>query len=181
MKLTILILLFFTISGFSQEIKFSIKIEDPCSKRIEKGFNYCLEKNGIKYCASSSENRTVILPEYGEYKLTGNGIEELYIVRINKLINSETFKTPKIREYSVSHSKNNYLFKNCNTICNGIETDYFSNGKIRFKGEFKNGIVQGKLKEYYRNGKIKEISVYDKDGILTKKSFYNENGEIKNE
>ena len=181
MKLTVLILLFFTISGFSQEIKFSITIEDPCSKRIEKGFDYCLEKNGIKYCASSSENRTVILPEYGEYKLSGNGIEELYIVRINKLVNSETFKAPKIREYSVSHSKNNYLFKNCNTTCNGIETDYYSNGKIRLKGKFKNGIVIGELKKYFRNGKIKEISIYGKDGILTKNTLFNENGEIKKE
>ena len=53
MKLTTLILLFFTISSFSQEIKYSITIEDPCSERIEKGFDYCLEKNGIKYCKQS--------------------------------------------------------------------------------------------------------------------------------
>jgi antitoxin component YwqK of YwqJK toxin-antitoxin module len=181
MKLTTLILLFFTISSFSQEIKYSITIEDPCSERIEKGFDYCLEKNGIKYCATSKENRFVILPDYGEYKLTGKGIEELYIVKINKLVNSETFKAPKIREYYLSHSKHNYLFRNCDTLCNGIETDYYSNGKVRLRAEFENGIVVGELKKYYRNGKIKEVSIYDKDGFLRKKTLFTENGEIKNE
>ena len=50
---------------------------------------------------------------------------------------------------------------NCEKVCDGIDTDYYSNGKIRLKAEFKNGLVIGELKRYYQNGKIKEASVYD--------------------
>ena len=57
---------------------------------------------------------------------------------------------------------------NCEKVCDGIETDYYSNGKIRLKAEFKNGLVIGELKRYYQNGIIKEVSVYDNDGILIK-------------
>jgi antitoxin component YwqK of YwqJK toxin-antitoxin module len=70
---------------------------------------------------------------------------------------------------------------NCEKVCDGIETDYYSNGKTRLKAEFKNGLVIGELKKYYQNGKIKEISIYDNDGILTKRNLFTENGEIKNE
>lgn len=177
----IFIILFPFISVFSQEINYSIIVKDPCSNKIYKGFDYCLEKDGIKYCASSLENRTIILPTLGEYKLIGKGIGETHKVQINGIVNSDTFTVPRIRKYNITHSKHNYLFRNCDTICNGTEIDYYSNGKIRLKAEFKYGIVIGELKRYYRSGKIKEVSVYSKDGFFIKKTLFTENGEIKKE
>src|SRR5690606_2413874 len=117
---------------------------------------------------------------------------------IDKLINSDTLVKPRIEEYikktNVSYKKGtsreqlkklgiipNYKFMNCEKVCDGIETDYYSNGKIRLKAEFKNGLVIGELKRYYQNEKIKEVSVYDNDGILIKTTLFNENGEIKKE
>ncbi|NJX16828.1 hypothetical protein [Tamlana crocina] len=70
---------------------------------------------------------------------------------------------------------------NCEKVCDGIETDYYSNGTIRLTGEFKNGLVIGEFKRYYQNGNLKEVSVYDKDGLLIKKTLFYENGEIKKE
>jgi antitoxin component YwqK of YwqJK toxin-antitoxin module len=197
MKLTILIILFSTISGFSQEIKFNLFLKDSCSNKIERSFHYHLEKNGTVYNISDFDNG-IILPTKGEYKLIATEIGETHKILIDKLINSDTLIKPRIEEYIIktnfSFKKGtskeqlkklgvipNYKFMNCEKTCNGIETDYHSNGTIRLTGEFKNGLVIGELKRYYQNGNIKEVSVYDKDGILTKTTLFYENGEIKKE
>ena len=198
MKLTILILLFSTISGFSQEIKFNLFLKDSCSNKVERSFYYHLEKNGTEYNISDFDNGTIILPTKGEYKLIATEIGETHKILIDKLINSDTLIKPRIEEYiiktNVSFKKGtskeqlkklgiipNYKFMKCEKTCNGIETDYYSNGTVRLKAEFKNGLVIGELKRFYQNGKIKEISNYDNDGILTKSTLFNENGEIKKE
>ncbi|MCH3883406.1 toxin-antitoxin system YwqK family antitoxin [Tenacibaculum aquimarinum] len=198
MKFTILILLFFTISGFSQEIKFNLFLKDSCSNEIESSFNYHLEKNGTEYHITEFDNGTILLSTKGEYKLIATEIGEIHKITIDKLMNSDTLIKPRIDEYikrtNVSFTKKtskeelkklgiipNNKFMNCEKVCNGIETDYYSNGKIRLKAEFKNGLVIGELKRYYQNGKIKEVSVYDNDGVLIKTTLFNENGEIKKE
>ena len=198
MKLTILILLFSTISGFSQEVKFNLFLKDSCSNKIESSFYYHLEKNGTEYNISNFDNGTIILPTKGEYKLIATEIKETHKIVIEKLINSDTLIKPRIEEYikmtNVSYKKvtskeelkrlgiiPNYKFMNCEMACDGIETDYYSNGTVRLKAEFKDGLVIGELKRYYQDGKIKEISNYDNDGILTKKTLFNENGEIQKE
>ena len=198
MRLTILILLFCTISGFSQEIKFNLFLKDSCSNKIESSFYYHLEKNGTEYNISDFDKGTIILPTKGEYKLIATEIGETHKIKIDKLINSDTLIKPRIEEYikmtNVSFEKDtskeqlkklgiipNYKFIHCEKTCDGNETDYYSNGIIRLNAEFKNGLVIGELKRYYQNGKIKEICVYDKDGFLTRKTLFDENGEIKKE
>ncbi|NAY93522.1 hypothetical protein GTQ34_16565 [Muricauda sp. JGD-17] len=198
MKLTIFILLFSTISGFSQEIKFNLFLKDSCSNRVENSFSYHLEKNGTEYHITEFDNGTILLPTKGEYELIATEIGETHKIVIDKLINSDTLIKPRIDEYikmtNVSFTKKaskeelkklgiipNYRFMNCEKVCDGIETGYFSNGKIRLKAVFKNGLVIGELKRYYQSGKIKEISNYDKDGVLTKRTLFDENGEVKNE
>ena len=198
MKLTIFILLFSTISGFSQEIKFNLFLKDSCSNKVESSFNYYLEKNGTEYHITDFENGTIILPTKGEYELIATEIGETHKIAIDKLINSDTLIKPRIDEYikmtNVSFTKNtskeelkklgiipNNKFMNCDKVCDGTETDYYSNGNIRLKAEFENGLAIGELKRYYQSGKIKEISIYGKDGILIKKTLFNENGEIKKE
>ncbi|WP_248723080.1 toxin-antitoxin system YwqK family antitoxin [Seonamhaeicola sp. ML3] len=197
MKFTILLLLFSTYSGFSQKIKFNLFLKDSCSNEIERSVNYHLEKDGIQYNISDFDG-TVILLTKGEYQLVASEIGEVRKIVIDKLINSDTLNKPKIQEYikksNFSFKKGtsreqlkklgilpNYKFMNCEKVCDGIEIDYYSNGKIRLKAEFKSGIVIGELKRYYQNGKIKEVSVYDNDGILIKKTLFNESGEIKKE
>ena|SRR5690554_361938 len=198
MKFTILILLFSAFSGFSQEIKYNLFLKDSCSNDIESSFNYHLEKNGTEYHITEFDNGTIILPTKGDYELIATEIGETHKIVIDKLINSDTLVKPKIEEYikmtNVSFKKGtskeqlkklgiipNYKFMNCEKTCDGIETDYYSNGTVRLKAEFRNGLVIGELKRYYQNGKIKEISDYDNNGILTKSTLFNENGEIKKE
>ena len=198
MKLTILILIFSAISGFSQEIKYNLFLANSCSNSIDISFNYHLEKNGKEYHITEFENGTIILPTKGEYELIATEIGEKHIIVIDKLINSDTLTKPRIDEFikmtNVSFTKDtskeqlkklgiipNNKFMNCEKVCNGIETDYYSNGTIRLKAKFDNGLVIGELKRYYQSGNIKEISAYDKDGMLIKTTLFYENGKIKKE
>ncbi|WP_194768707.1 toxin-antitoxin system YwqK family antitoxin [Tamlana sp. I1] len=198
MKIKILVILFSTISGFSQEIKFDLFLKDSCSNKIERSFYYHLEKNGTEYNISDFDSGTIILPSKGEYSLIATEIGETHKIIIDKLINSDTLIKPKIEEYinktNFSYKKSaskaelkklglipNYKFMNCEKVCNGIETNYYSNGTVRLKAEFKNGLVIGELKRYYQNGKIKEISNYNNEGILTKRTLFYENGKVKKE
>lgn len=197
MKFTILILLFSSFSGFSQEIKFNLFLKDSCSNEIERSTYYHLEKDGTEFNISGFDG-AITLPTKGAYKLVATEIGEIHKIVVDELINSDTLIKPRIDEYikrsNISFTKGtskeelkklgiipNYKFMNCEKICDGIETDYYSNGTIRLKAEFKNGLVIGELKRYYQSGKIKEISTYDKDGILTKRTLFTENGEIKKE
>jgi antitoxin component YwqK of YwqJK toxin-antitoxin module len=198
MKITILILLFSTISGFSQEFKFNLFLKDSCSNKIESSFNYHLEKNGTEYNVTEFDNGTIIVPTKGEYKLIVPELEEEYNVIIDKLINSDTLNLPKIVEKVVwpPHSfmsdldkevekkirqKNLPTFWICNEKCNGLYKSFYSNGNIRFSGNFENGLAIGEFIRYYQNGIIKETSIFDNDGFLTKKTLFDENGEIKKE
>ncbi len=198
MKFTIIILLFSTISAFSQEIKYDLFLKDSCQNQIEKSSFYHLEKNGTEYNISNF-NGTILLPTKGEYKLIATELNEEYNINIDKLINSDTLVLPKINEFLLNHNvshkivtvdglgkieppkTHNYKFTICEKNCDGIETDYYTNGTIRLKAEFKNGLVVGELKRYYQSGKINEISIYDKDGFLTETTLFEENGEIKKE
>ncbi|BFP39602.1 hypothetical protein FGF1_04470 [Flavobacteriaceae bacterium GF1] len=186
-------LLFSTFSGFSQEIKFNLFLKDSCSDEIERSSYYHLEKDGTKYNIGDFYG-TIILQTKGEYNLIASEIGETRKIVIDGFTNSDTLVKPRIEEFikktNVSFKKGtskeqrkklriipSYKFMNCGETCNGIETDYYSNGTIRLKAEFKNGLVIGELKRYFQSGKIKELSTYDKDGILIKRTLFNENGE----
>jgi antitoxin component YwqK of YwqJK toxin-antitoxin module len=61
----------------------------------------------------------------------------------------------------------------------GVKEDYFKNGQIKQKGNFKNGLLDGQLTTFYNSGKIKSIANYS-NGLLndTVEDFY-ESGEKK--
>ena len=176
MKITILILFFSTFSIFSREIKYNLIFKDSCSDKIIVSDLYHLERNGKSYSIFDSVNGAIILPEKGLYELFASEIGEIHQVEINKEKKSDTLFIPKIQEYLVTHTKPNYIFRNCDRKCDGHETGYYSNGSIRLIAEFKKGLVIGDLKRFYQNGKIKEVSIYNKRGILTKKTRFDKNG-----
>ena len=177
-KLTFLVLFLSTISGFSQEITYTLFWKDPCSHTIERSINYHLEKDGKKFDPSSLENPTIILPTLGEYKLFAKEIGEIHKVKIQEVESSDTLVIPRIQEFLITHSRPDYIFRDCDKPLEGKVTDYYSDGSIRMVGNFKKGLVIGKLKKYYQNGKIKEISTYDKDGALATIKRFDETGEI---
>ncbi|SEL53467.1 hypothetical protein SAMN04487910_2745 [Aquimarina amphilecti] len=52
-----------------------------------------------------------------------------------------------------------WTYLNCEKVCNGIETDFYSNGNKRLEGKFE-------------NGKPKYIKYFRKDGIIENEELY---------
>ena len=59
----------------------------------------------------------------------------------------------------------------------GLVKEYFD-GKLRFEGEYLNGLINGKVKEYYPDGKLKFKGEYLNCERNGKGKEYNYNGEL---
>lgn len=178
MKFTFVIILILSVLVCSsQEIKYELYLISPCTGEIEKSKDYyLLKRNGIKYPSSFGDG-TIEIPEKGEYELIVNG--ENHNISICSAINSDTLRSPEIEEFFITHSRPNSVFRTCDKLCDGVKTDYYSDGSVRIKGEFKKGYVVGELKRYYQNGNLEEFSIYNKRGLISIKTLFYENGKIK--
>ncbi len=94
---------------------------------------------------------------------------------------SDTLRVPKILfafdSKNQSKSKRQ-LSMNCDQVCNGIETQYYQNGNIKMKGNFKNGNPV-EIKSYRENGLLVTQAFYKKSSFdFTKVNYYNENEDL---
>ncbi|KAB1154242.1 hypothetical protein F7018_14820 [Tenacibaculum aiptasiae] len=93
--------------------------------------------------------------------------------------NSDTIRIPKIlfSFKSVLHSRKwNYL--NCEKVCDGTETDFYSNGNKRLEGEFKNGRPI-KINEFRKNGKLLTQTFYENYTLNYERvNYFDESGEL---
>ena len=62
-------------------------------------------------------------------------------------------------------------FYNCDDICDGVQQDFYSNGKIRMEGEFKNGKPVKEIKKYNESGELVEIELYRRNGTFKKSKY----------
>jgi tetratricopeptide (TPR) repeat protein len=63
----------------------------------------------------------------------------------------------------------------------GSFVEYFDNGKIKGKGDFKNGLLEGQRIMYYENGQIMMVSIYSIGLNNGKSTEFYENGKVKQE
>ena len=60
----------------------------------------------------------------------------------------------------------------------GKWVDYYSNGQIRYEGQFKNGNCQGEFKYYDEQGHLKATNNYDKSGNRALNKTYSPDGTL---
>jgi antitoxin component YwqK of YwqJK toxin-antitoxin module len=60
----------------------------------------------------------------------------------------------------------------------GKWVDYYSNGQIRYEGQFKNGNCQGEFKYYDEQGNLKATNEFDKSGERALNKTYAPNGRV---
>ncbi len=175
MKIILTFLLLTSFSLFGQETKYNLMIIDPCSKKVEYGILYHLEKLGKVFSINDSIG-TIYLKEPGKYELiTEYGISKN--VEIKKGINIDTLFTKRINECLEPVSHPNFIgYCCCEEKCNGIQKDYYNDGTLRIEGKFKNGIPTDKVIKYHPNGNIKEIRIYNRNGILRRTKYYDLSG-----
>ena len=197
MRIATIIILLASFNLYSQEIEYQLYLKNSCSDSIEKAVFYSLKKGEIEYGISNLDNPIIKVPKYGIYKLISEETNEKLTIEISLKKSKDTLLTPSIYEYikplppsykkDISESElkklrkeSRAIFKKCDSTLNGEQKDFFSNGKMRFYGNFKNGFATGEIKEYYQNGNIKRLSIYDNDGFLKKRIDYDKSGnEIK--
>ena len=96
---------------------------------------------------------------------TSNRLDTLFIPRILFSSGSEL------------HSKR-WLYLNCEKICNGIETDYYENGRKRIEGDFVNGKPK-EIKNYRKNGTLEYQELYNLGTLDYKRvNYFDESGEL---
>ena len=151
-----------------KKIIFLFLINFSCfSQNNEKGkldFKF-LDKCTNKFVKAEFETDTIpglknsILVTY--YTKRGDLISQGFYSNIIKENSIDTIIIPKIL-FSFGdelHSKR-WKYLNCEKPCNGIEADFYENGKKRVVGNFKNG-KPIEIKEYRENGTLIIQSFYE--------------------
>ena len=198
MKIATIIIFLVSFNSFSQEIEYQLYLKNSCNNSIEKAVFYSLKKGNVEYDVENLDNPIIKIPKSGIYELISEETNERLTIKISKENKKDTLLFPSIYEYIKSlpfsfkkdinnselrklRKESRSTFMKCDSPLNGEEKDYFTNGKIRFYGNFKNGFAFGEVKEYYQNGKIKTLFNYDNEGFLKNKIKYNKKGiEIEN-
>lgn len=196
-----LLLCYFTVNIYSQEVKFCLYGEDSCTGKYEKLIFWSLHGFDSVYMPRDS-TYTVELPDTGRYVISGYWLDREYHFKEYKSY-SDTINIATIKHLISTTSPITFSgYYCCDTLCEGYNIDYYANGNKRIEGYFKNGEPYGDLifykpdgtedyvKRYtrkrnkftigkYRNGKpFGAIITYGNDGsvILIKK--YTDNGEF---
>lgn len=168
-------LLFFITINFAQGIKYELYLNNTCKDSVYKIESFVLVKNGIDYL---SVDNVVTLKDKGDYLLSSVYLNEERIITINKFgIITDTINLSSINKCYEPTSRPNFSgFCCCDGDCDGINVDYYENGNIRVKGNFKKGKAVGKVKYYYENGNIRMIEKYNKKGVLLRRKEYDKYG-----
>lgn len=156
---------------------------DSCTQAIEN-----LDFEAFQIGSDSvynSKNSTVFLPK-GKYIFTADKKmgDDNYGLIINVLTIqdsheiSDTITIPKILLVTDNILHSSYSgYYNCQSKCDGHETDYYENGKKRLEGDFINGTPKF-IVEYNESGD-KDYEAWYKDGIdYKRKDYYYEHGQL---
>jgi TonB family protein len=60
---------------------------------------------------------------------------------------------------------------------NGVKTNYYENGNVKYTGNFLNNKKEGEHSEYFVDGAKKKISILHKDQIISNRSWYQDGTE----
>jgi antitoxin component YwqK of YwqJK toxin-antitoxin module len=124
-----------------------------------------------------------IVPESNNVKILTYYIKNGEWISQNTIIidirKNDTIKIPRILFGGGNelHGQR-WTYLNCNKICKGIETDYYSNGNKRLVGNFENG-KPSEIKFYRENGTFESQDIYELGTLhKTRVNYYNEEGDL---
>jgi antitoxin component YwqK of YwqJK toxin-antitoxin module len=97
----------------------------------------------------------------------------------DKVINDFKQKLFSNKSDSLKFVQNLNTNKNrMNPPSNGLFTDYFDNGKMKEKGNYKNGKKNGLWETWFENGQKKDSATYKNDALTGKRVMWHSNGQI---
>lgn len=60
----------------------------------------------------------------------------------------------------------------------GSYIKYYDNNKVKYEGQFRNGVPYGKFTHYFDTGDVKAVVMFSDDGIISHTTSYYKNGKI---
>jgi antitoxin component YwqK of YwqJK toxin-antitoxin module len=162
----LLVLSFLSFSQNGENVNLNLVFYSQCSGKIitpEFDIDIVPESDNVKILTYYIEN--------GEW-ISQNTIT----IDIRK---NDTIKIPRILFGGGNelHGQR-WTYLNCNKICKGIETDYYSNGNKRLVGNFENG-KPSEIKFYRENGTFESQDIYELGTLhKTRVNYYNEEGDL---
>ncbi|MEN9999852.1 MAG: hypothetical protein RI922_2842 [Bacteroidota bacterium] len=175
-------LCWFSFGQKNDTIRYSALFIDCCSNDIGNFYQktdwYVIDEKGERY---NPKNDTVSLPVNGNYSIISFAYQSEPIkLNLTSDIHVDTFKTSCLNSYlpELFYSKNS-TFVSCSNFTDSIYTEYHTNGNLRWKGNFSNGMVVNCLENYYFTGELKSKLLIDENSVLYYE-FYS-TGQLKTE
>ena len=111
-------------------------------------------------------------------EITWNLVYSDFLIE-NKIINEFKKKLFSNKEDSLKYFKEINTFKNrAHPPDNGLYTDYFDNGKIKERGNYKKGQKDGLWETWFDNGQKEDSAFYKKDALTGKRIMWHPNGQL---
>lgn len=175
------ILFSFSVSGQHQV---QLYFKNKCDNSIhELEYGLLNLNNPEQYI--SSENRIANIDSAGSYFLDATFMWGDYMrgsvfhtLEITKST-IDTLKIPKIKFTSFGGNHNSdWNYYNCQNLCDGLEREYYENGKVALEGEFNKGRPTY-IFQYHENGSRETFKYYVVGKLQYKKiEHYSTNGEL---
>jgi len=184
-QLTILIVFAFSVTSLYGQTEIELYFKNDCDNSISKIEFELLNLNGSRE-DMVSKNGIAVLKNKGTYLLTSYYVWRDMVSSFNHTIQIEDFKKlvdtlniPRIKFTTESALHSQYWnYFNCDKLCDGLETDFYPNGKKRLEGEFKNG-KPSHLTEYREDGTKETESWYVAGTTLyTSVDYFNAAGKL---
>jgi hypothetical protein len=160
-KLLFILSLLISTDAFAQTIWFQMQRVNYCTKetKIDSSYYYLTDMLGVSY---KNIRGKVYLPAFGEYQVHYPRQPELVFPLI-RVINNETVYThydSKIRiDLGVQYGSL-YVYKDCKGLLNGVQEDFYQDGTVKMRGNFKNGVPKDSITLFYENGGPHKSIIY---------------------
>jgi antitoxin component YwqK of YwqJK toxin-antitoxin module len=157
---------------FGQGIKFQLYLTKACSTVEKLDTTYYLYKvPGNMDTAFIPKAGITYLPSKGRYMIgfdNGPILDSPFIE-----INDTSLVIFRLKENKIALYEGGLdsppVYESCGILLNGYGEDFYPNGNVRIRGNFKNGRPKDSLVTFYQNGKVKKRTIH-----LLKETFITE-------
>lgn len=172
-KMSIILMLFGVFNFLhAQSVEFQLQRLSPCdSLPIPEDQHYFLTDVPYKVTDETYDNsgsNVVIVPKPGKYLLHRYTEPDIkpYEIELKLGRNVETVYDSKIIFRCSATVEPYFFYEVCGNLAEGYQEDFYPNGKIRIRGNFKEGNALDSIAEYYENGNRSRILFYKRKGVF---------------
>ncbi len=191
MKNLLIIAIVLAVNVVFSQTKLEFAVVDNCSENEVDEYDITIlsldfDKEMKEYWINKDSILTI---EKGVYSISVNVVEGDYFKSHNFVRDFKTdsvysinLELPRIMKKYTSelHYPTDLGFYYCDKICDGWQRDFYSNGKMRIEGEFKNGMPIKEIKKYNESGDLVEIELYRRNGTYKKSKYPDYENYLKN-